>query len=89
MYYIRIEEVDEETENKKIIEHAMINPKIIGKSEQIVCREKDQCCLSIRYNQEGFFPCIFYIIVEGYDYLKQRQAIITTPCFGAIFFNIN
>ncbi len=72
MYYIRIEETDDETENKKIIEHAMINPKIIEKSEQIVCREKGEGCFSVRNNQEGFVPRSFEIIVEGYDYLKQQ-----------------
>ncbi|AXF95660.1 peptide deformylase [Spiroplasma phoeniceum P40] len=51
MYYIRIEETAAETVDKKIIEHAMINPKIIGKSEQIACIEEGEVCFSVRNNQ--------------------------------------
>ncbi|WP_241568781.1 peptide deformylase [Spiroplasma endosymbiont of Megaselia nigra] len=86
MYYIRIEDTVAETGDKKIIEHAMINPKIIEKSEQIVCREKDEGCFSVRNNQEGFVPRSFEIIVEGYDYLKQQQVTITALGLEAIVF---
>ncbi|WP_348736501.1 peptide deformylase [Spiroplasma endosymbiont of Ammophila pubescens] len=86
MYYIRIEETDEETENKKIIEHAMINPKIIGKSEQIACIEEGEGCLSVNGDKEGFVLRSFRIIIEGYDYLKQQQVTITARGLEAIVF---
>ncbi|WP_338992264.1 peptide deformylase [Spiroplasma endosymbiont of Seladonia tumulorum] len=86
MYYIRIEETDDETENKKIIEHAMINPKIIGKSEQKACIEKGEGCLSVNGDKEGFVPRSFRIIIEGYDYLKQQQVTITARSYEAIVF---
>ncbi len=86
MYYIRIEETDDKTEDKKIIEHAMINPKIIGKSEQIACTEEGEGCLSVNGDKEGFVPRSFRIIIEGYDYLKQQQVTITARSYEAIVF---
>ncbi|ALA97977.1 peptide deformylase [Spiroplasma kunkelii CR2-3x] len=86
MYYIRIEETDKETGDKKIIEHAMINPKIIGKSEQIACIKEGEGCLSVNGDKEGFVPRSFRIIIKGYDYLKQQQITITARSYEAIVF---
>ncbi|WP_374696207.1 peptide deformylase [Spiroplasma endosymbiont of Polydrusus formosus] len=86
MYYIRIEDTDEETETKKITEHAMINPKIIGKSNQLACIKEGEGCLSVNGDKEGLVPRSFRIIVEGYDYLKQQQVTITVRSYEAIVF---
>ncbi|WP_425378994.1 peptide deformylase [Spiroplasma endosymbiont of Polydrusus pterygomalis] len=86
MYYIRIEDTDEETGTKKVTEHAMINPKIIGKSNQISCIEEGEGCLSVNGDKEGLVPRSFRIIVEGYDYLKQQQVTITVRSYEAIVF---
>ncbi len=86
MYYIRIEEIYDETGDKKIIEHAMINPKIIGKSEQIACIEEGEGCLSVNGDKDGFVPRSFRIIIEGYDYLKKQQVTITACSYEAIVF---
>ncbi|WP_253301482.1 peptide deformylase [Spiroplasma endosymbiont of Phyllotreta cruciferae] len=86
MYYIRIEDTDDETGTKKVIEHAMINPTIIGKSAQLACIEEGEGCLSVDGDKEGFVPRSFRIIIDGYDYLKQQQVTITVRSYEAIVF---
>ncbi|WP_425380377.1 peptide deformylase [Spiroplasma endosymbiont of Stenodema calcarata] len=86
MYYIRIEDTDNETGLKQVIEHAMINPVIIGKSAQLACIEEGEGCLSVDGDKEGFVPRSFRIIISGYDYLKQQQVTITARSYEAIVF---
>ncbi|MBW3058264.1 peptide deformylase [Spiroplasma poulsonii] len=86
MYYIRIEDTYDETGTKKITEHAMINPKISGKSSQLACIEEGEGCLSVDDDKEGFVPRSFRIIIEGYDYLKQQKVTITVRSYEAIVF---
>lgn len=86
MYYIRIEETDDKTGEKIVTEHAMINPKIIGKSSQLACIEEGEGCLSVDGDKEGFVPRSFRILVSGYDYLLQKEVQITARNYEAIVF---
>lgn len=86
MYYIRIEKKNNNLGIKKIIENAMINPKIIKKSSKIICIKEGEGCLSVNNDKKGFVPRSFQIIVEGYDYLKHKKIIIFAKSYKAIVF---
>ncbi|AHF58030.1 peptide deformylase [Spiroplasma eriocheiris] len=86
MYYIRIDTTDDETKQRTIIEHALVNPKIIGYSSQLACLEEGEGCLSVANDHEGYVPRSFRILVEGYDYLKQEKIKITIRGYEAIVF---
>ena len=86
MYYIRIDTTDDETKQQTIIEHALVNPKIIGYSSQLACLEEGEGCLSVAIDHEGYVPRSFRILVEGYDYLKQEKIKITVRGYEAIVF---
>ncbi|WP_342261452.1 peptide deformylase [Spiroplasma endosymbiont of Notiophilus biguttatus] len=86
MYYILLPIPNK---NEKIIyyEHALINPKIIGKSEQIAYLKKGEGCLSVtNHPHEGLVPRSYKINVTGYDYLKKKKVILTVRGYEAIVF---
>ncbi|WP_084340172.1 peptide deformylase [Mesoplasma seiffertii] len=67
-------------------EYAMINPKIIAKSEQITALEDGEGCLSVDVDHEGIVPRSFKIVVEAYDYFTNELVELTLRGYRAIVF---
>ncbi|WP_381415264.1 peptide deformylase [Spiroplasma endosymbiont of Anurida maritima] len=85
MYYIRFqEELDDGS--IEITEHALINPVITGFSKQLACIEEGEGCLSVRQDHKGFVPRCQKVIIEGYDYLQEKQVKVMARNYQAIVF---
>ncbi|WP_245594776.1 peptide deformylase [Mesoplasma photuris] len=80
MFFARFEYTEEGEE------YAMINAKIIAKSEQIVALEDGEGCLSVEVDREGIVPRAYKIIVEGYDYLTKKNVQLTLRQYRSIVF---
>ncbi len=78
MYYIKI------VNNKKIIEHGLINPKIIGYVKKRVALSDGEGCLSVDKNHEGFIERSYKVILTAYDYFKQKEIKIVAKSYEAI-----
>lgn len=87
MYYILLPISNKDEKTITYHEHALINPKIIGKSQQIAYLEKGEGCLSVNnHPHEGLVPRSYKINVTGYDYLKKKKIMLTVRGYEAIVF---
>lgn len=86
MYYILLPIFDEKNEKVTFIEHALINPKITGKSEQIAALKSGEGCLSVDEKHEGLVPRSYKIHVSGYDFLKKKNINLIVRGYEAIVF---
>lgn len=81
MFYVRFNLPDGQIE-----EHAMINTKILKKSERIACLEDGEGCLSVDSDHSGIVPRAWKIVVEGFDWIKKEFVEITLRDYRAIVF---
>ncbi len=81
MFYINIRK---DNYSKKNVEHALINPEIIGTSVKKAALEYGEGCLSVDKNHEGYVERSYKIILTGYDYLQQKNVKITVKNYEAI-----
>ncbi|MGL5268528.1 MAG: peptide deformylase [Spiroplasma sp.] len=86
MYYILLPLFDEKINKITYIEHALINPKISGKSKQIGALKHGEGCLSVDYKHEGLVPRSYKIHVSGYDFLKKKHVNLVVRNYEAIVF---
>jgi len=73
-------------EDKEPEEMAAVNPKIISRSSQIVALEDGEGCLSVDEDHHGIVPRSYKIIVEYYDFLKEKNVKETLKGYKAIVF---
>lgn len=86
MYYILLPIVNK-NETIAYYEHALINPKIIGRSEQVAVLKNGEGCLSVtNKHHEGLVPRSYKIKVTGFDYLKNKKVTLTVRGYEAIVF---
>ncbi|QGS52243.1 peptide deformylase [Spiroplasma tabanidicola] len=83
MFFTRFE-WDEETGD--IEEFAMINTKIIAKSEQITYLKGGEGCLSVDKDHQGLVPRSYKIKIRGYDWLTKKTIELTLRGYQAIVF---
>ncbi|QBQ08026.1 peptide deformylase [Spiroplasma gladiatoris] len=83
MFFTRFE-WDEE--NNDIEEFAMVNPKIIAKSEQIGYLKGGEGCLSVDSDHPGNVPRSYKIKISGYDWLTNKNLELTLRGYQAIVF---
>lgn len=86
MHYILLPIFDEKKQKTTYAEHALINPKIIARSEQLAALKHGEGCLSVDKKHEGFVPRSYKIHVTGYDYLKKKNVSLTLRGYEAIVF---
>lgn len=86
MYYILVPIFDEKSKKINYFEHALINPKIIARSEQIAALKHGEGCLSVDNKHEGLVPRSYKIHVTGYDYLKKKDINLIVRGYEAIVF---
>ncbi|MBE4703860.1 peptide deformylase [Spiroplasma platyhelix] len=86
MYYILLPILNEKTDKVTYFEHALINPKISGKSKQIAALKPGEACLSVDKKHEGLVPRSYKIHVSGYDFLKKKHVSLIVRGYEAIVF---
>lgn len=74
----------DEDGNEKIIDHELINPKIISESVREIYLSNGEGCLSVDDNHEGYVYRKFKILVKAFDAKIQKDTIITARGFEAI-----
>ncbi|WP_407696203.1 peptide deformylase [Spiroplasma litorale] len=67
-------------------EYAIINGKIIAKSNQIACLDGGEGCLSVDKDYKGLVPRSYKIQVTGYDWLTKKEVNLTLRGYKAIVF---
>lgn len=85
MYYILLPLVNEDGKIN-YIEHALINPKISGKSKQLTALKNGEGCLSVDKKHEGLVPRSYKVQVSGYDFLKKEYVNLIARGYEAIVF---
>ena len=67
-YFVVVHEVTEEDdEEQKFDTYVIINPEIISHSEEEICADAGEGCLSVNREVDGIVPRHARITVEGYD----------------------
>ena len=67
-YFVVVYEVTEEDdEEQKFETYIIVNPKIISHSEELICAEAGEGCLSVNRETEGYVKRYARVKVEGYD----------------------
>ncbi len=77
-------EDEDEKGNKKIVDHRLINPKIILESLKLAYLEAGEGCLSVDAKHEGYVYRHYKIQVKAYDVALAKETIITAYGFEAI-----
>lgn len=85
MYYILLP-IKQNDNTIIYYEHALINPKIIGRSNQQAALKKGEGCLSVLSKHQGLVPRSYKIKVTAYDYLKKTNVTLTIRGYEAIVF---
>lgn len=70
--------------NEKIIDHQLINPKIISESVREIYLSNGEGCLSVDDDHKGYVYRKFKILVKAFDAKIQKDTIITARGFEAI-----
>ena len=75
-YFVIVYEVTEEDdEEQKFDTYIVINPKIISHSEEIICADAGEGCLSVNRETEGYVKRYARVKVECYDENGNKQII--------------
>lgn len=80
VYY---EDKDEKGNITKVIDHRLINPKIISESVKL-CTLDGEGCLSVDEVHEGYVYRPYRIIVDAYDVKEGKQVKIQASGYEAI-----
>ncbi len=67
-YFVVVYEVTEEDDKEQKFEtYIIVNPKIVSHSEELICAEVGEGCLSVNRETEGYVIRYARVKVEGYD----------------------
>ena len=67
-YFVVVYEVTKEDDvEQKFDTYIIINPKIISHSEELICADAGEGCLSVNRETEGYVKRYSRVKVEGYD----------------------
>lgn len=80
VYY---KDIDEDG-NEKIIDHQLINPKIISESVKLVYLAGGEGCLSVDNEHQGYVYRNYKILVKAYEVKEQKEIVITARGYEAI-----
>ena len=76
--------VDDESEEKRIVDHRLINPKIILESIKETYIENGEGCLSVDVNHDGYVYRHYKIQVKAFNVLTMKEEVITARGFEAV-----
>lgn len=81
--YYPVEE-DENGNPLKVVDHRLINPRIISESVKESYLAAGEGCLSVKENHEGYVYRKFKILVKAFDAKLKEERIITARGYEAI-----
>ena len=71
-------------EKGKVLEHALVNPKIISHSVSMVYLPESEGCLSVDRPIEGFVPRYESVKVKAYDFSAGKDVVLKFRGYPAI-----
>lgn len=71
-------------ENEKVIQYALINPKIISSSVKYCALEGGEGCLSVDEEHKGFVYRPYKITIKAYDAITQKDITIVAKNYDAV-----
>ena len=74
-FVIVYETTEEDDEEQKFDTYIVVNPKIISHSEEIICAEQGEGCLSVNRETEGYVKRYARVKIECYDENGNKQII--------------
>ena len=77
-------EEEDEDGNVRIIDHRLINPRIISESVKKVYLSCGEGCLSVDASHEGYVYRNFKILVKAYEVKEAKEIVITARGYEAI-----
>lgn len=77
-------EEEQEDGSIKVIDHRLINPKIISESVKKVYLSCGEGCLSVDASHEGYVYRNFKILVKAYEVKEAKEIVITARGYEAI-----
>ena len=80
---VYFEDVDEEG-NVKIIDHRLINPRIISESVKQVYLSGGEGCLSVDNEHQGYIYRNYKILVKAYEVKEGKEVVVTARGYEAI-----
>lgn len=77
-------EEENEDGSTHVVDHRLINPRIISESVKQVYLSGGEGCLSVDSEHQGYVYRKYKILVKAYDVKQQKEAIITARGYEAI-----
>ena len=77
-------EQENEDGTKTIVDHRLINPKIISESVKQVYLSNGEGCLSVDNEHNGYVYRNYKILVKAYEVKEQKEIVITARGYEAI-----
>ena len=75
-YFVIVYEVTKEDDiEQKFDTYIVINPKIISYSEELICADQGEGCLSVNRETEGYVKRYARVKIEAYDINGKKQII--------------
>lgn len=71
-------------ENEKVVQYALINPKIISSSVKYCALEGGEGCLSVDEEHKGFVYRPYKITIKAYDAITQKDITIIAKNYDAV-----
>jgi len=67
-FFVIVHEVTEEEDKKqKFDNYVIVNPKLVSNSEEIICADAGEGCLSVNREVDGFVKRYARVTIEAYD----------------------
>lgn len=73
-----------DSEGKKIVEYALVNPKIVSESVEKTYLSTGEGCLSVEKEHEGYVYRARRVKVKAYDILQDKEIIIKASGYLAV-----
>ncbi|MCH5172430.1 MAG: peptide deformylase [Erysipelotrichales bacterium] len=70
--------------NKKIIQHVLVNPKIIASSIKMCYLNSGEGCLSVDKDHEGYVYRPNKVTIKAYDAIKEKEVTIVARGYESI-----
>ncbi|MCH5179761.1 MAG: peptide deformylase [Erysipelotrichales bacterium] len=70
--------------DKKIIQHVLVNPKIIASSIKMCYLNSGEGCLSVDKDHEGYVYRPNKVTIKAYDVLKEKEVTIVARGYESI-----
>lgn len=71
-------------ENEKVVQYALINPRIISSSVKYCALEGGEGCLSVDEEHKGFVYRPYKITIKAYDAITQKDITIVAKNYDAV-----